>query len=72
VHPLLRPAVDQAQVDGQVGLLQEERHHHGREGACAPDSLVTDEEDKVKQKHFSTTVHPEDKKTTKNHHWSGL
>ena len=48
MHPLLRSAVDQAQIQNQVGILEEEGHDNGVSDAGAPDPLVPYQEDQVK------------------------
>lgn len=47
VYTLLQFTVDQAQVECQVGIFQEEGHDYGVSVAHAPDPLVTDQEDQV-------------------------
>lgn len=47
MHPLLQFAVDQTQVECQVGIFQEEGHDHGVSVAYAPDPHVPDQEDQV-------------------------
>lgn len=47
MHPILQFAVDQAQVECQVGILQEKRHNHGVSIAHASDTLVPYQEDQV-------------------------
>lgn len=54
VHPLLQLAVDQAQVECQVGIHEEKGHDHGVSNAHAPDPLVPDQEDQV----IYHTMHP--------------
>lgn len=53
MHPVLRYAVDQAQVECQVGIFQEEGHYHGVPSAYTPNTPVPNQEDQVK--HLYTT-----------------
>lgn len=55
MHPVLRYAVDQAQVECQVGIFQEEGHDHGVSSAYAPDTPVPNQEDQVKLIHDPTS-----------------
>lgn len=50
MHTILQFAVDQAQVECQVRIFQEEGHDDGVSIADAPDPLVPDQEDQVTMK----------------------
>lgn len=55
MHPVLRYSVDQAQVECQVGIFQEEGHYHGVSSAYSPDTPLPNQEDQVKLLFHSTS-----------------